>query len=208
MSKNHNHNNNKNQQAHNIDETKNKENFDDQKINVTAQGVKGEDVCIDLDDKMDNTTNEQMEELTIQLQMEKQNAENFKRMAIQMQADFDNYRKRNQNIESTSRLDGIAEAVKTLLPAYDAVVEAQKQITDAKVKQGLEMVERAYINSLKSLDISPIDTLGEQFNPAFHNAIMTEEAKGVESGTILEEIQRGFIAPNGVLRCAIVKIAK
>jgi len=102
MSKNHNHNNYKNQTTNNGEENQ------DKLKTETAQGVQGEEVSIDLD----NTANEQMEELTIQLQMEKQNAENFKRMAIQMQADFDNYRKRNQNIESTSRLDGIGEAVK------------------------------------------------------------------------------------------------
>ncbi len=172
----------------------------------TAQGIEGEDVSIDID--LDAPKDSYEDALQVQLDLERKNADTFKRMAIQLQADFDNYRKRNLQATENARQDGVAEAVKALLPAYDAVLSALKLVDDPKVREGLEMVEREYIQALKSLNIEVIPTLGEAFDPSIHNAIMTEETEGIDSGTVLEEIQRGFRGPNGVVRYAIVKIAK
>ena len=126
----------------------------------------------------------------------------------QLQADFDNYRKRNANVSNDARQKGVCDAVKALLPAFDAVKAAQKQITDEVTLAGLDMVERELINSLKTLDIEPIKTVGEQFDPSLHNAVFAEEVEGVPSGQILEEYGAGYTSPSGVVRFATVKIAK
>ena len=144
-----------------------------------------------------------------QLDAERENLEMFKRMAQQLQADFDNYRKRNANIASESRKDGIFDAVNAMLPAYDALVEGLKMITDENTKKGLEMVERVFVQSLGDLGIRPIECLNQQFDPKFHNAILTEEKEDAESGTILQEFSKGFVSDDGaVVRVATVKIAK
>jgi len=126
----------------------------------------------------------------------------------QLQADFDNYRKRNANISSEARQKGVFDAVKAILPAFDAVNSAQKQITDQTTLEGLEMVERELLNSLRSLEIEPIVSVGAQFDPNLHNVVFAEEVEGIPSGQILEEYSRGFFSPNGVVRFATVKIAK
>ena len=170
----------------------------------TIQGIDAEDinVNIDMDDHIQDN-------LQAQLDIERQNTQTFKNMAIQLQADFDNYRKRNAQATTQARLDGVADAVRALLPAYDALLGALKMITDESVRKGLEMVEREYLQALNCLDIEVIPTFGEAFDPNIHNAIMTEDAEGVDSGTVLDEIQRGFRLKNGaVIRYAIVKIAK
>ena len=167
----------------------------------TIQGINADDVSINVDNGN--------QDMQIELEMERKNAETFKNMAIQLQADFDNYRKRNATATAQARLDGVADAVRALLPAYDALLGALKMITDEQVKVGLQMVEREYLQALSSLDIEVIPTFGEAFDPNIHNAIMTEDAEGVDSGTVLDEIQRGFRLKNGtVIRYAIVKIAK
>lgn len=126
----------------------------------------------------------------------------------QLQADFDNYRKRNANVSNDARQKGVFDAVKALLPAFDAVKVAQKQITDEGTLAGLGMVERELLNCLKTLDIEPIKTVGEQFDPNLHNAVFAEEAEGIPSGQIIEEYGAGYVSPAGVVRFATVKIAK
>lgn len=144
-----------------------------------------------------------------QLDAERENLEMFKRMAQQLQADFDNYRKRNANIAAESRKDGVFDAVGAMLPAYDALVEGLKMITDENTKKGLEMVERVFVQSLGDLGIRPIECLNQQFDPKFHNAILTEEIEDVESGTIVQEFSKGFVSDDGkVVRVATVKTAK
>ncbi len=147
-------------------------------------------------------------ELTSELEENRQKMVQLMGMLQQLQADFDNYRKRNANISSESRQKGIFDAVKSLLPAFDAVKSAQKQITDEATLEGLNMVERELLSSLTALDIEPIKTVGEQFDPNLHNAVFAESVEGVPSGQILEEYSTGYTSPNGVVRFATVKIAK
>ena len=129
-------------------------------------------------------------------------------MLQQLQADFDNFRKRNATITVDAKNKGIFEAVKALLPAFDAVHSAQKQITDENTLSGLEMVERQLNASLESLDITRIECVGKQFDPNLHHAVIAEEIEGVPSGQIVEEYSAGYQSPAGIVRFATVKIAK
>ena len=61
---------------------------------------------------------------------------------------------------------------------------------------------------LKEINITPIEAVGKSFDPNLHNAILSEEVEGVESGIVLDEMQKGFVSPNGVIRYSMVKIAK
>lgn len=144
-----------------------------------------------------------------QIDAQRSNMEMYMHMAQQLQADFDNYRKRNANIATESKKEGIVQAVNSLLPAYDALVEGLKMINDENTKKGLEMVERVFLQSLSELGIYPIESLNKPFDPKFHNAIMTEEVLDVESGTIIQEFSKGFVDADGnVVRVATVKTAR
>ncbi len=125
-----------------------------------------------------------------------------------LQADFDNYRKRNMKLADEARQKGIFEAIKAILPAFDAVIIAKKQITDESTLEGLLMVEKELFKTLEELEITPIKSIGEQFDPNLHNAVFAEEVEGKEAGEILEEFSMGFNSPYGVVRFATVKIAK
>ena len=144
-----------------------------------------------------------------QLEAQQANAQMYMHMAQQLQADFDNYRKRNANLAKESKKEGIVEAVCAMLPAYDALVEGLRMIKDENTKKGLQMVERAFVQSLADLEIYPIESLDKQFDPKFHNVIMSEEQQGIESGTIVQEFSKGFVDKDGnVVRVATVKTAK
>ena len=148
------------------------------------------------------------EDLNLKLQIEKENSIALTKMLQQLQADFSNYRKRNADLATTSRQNGIFDAVKALLPALDAIQSASKHIQDDNTLKGLAMIEREFISNLSSLGITPIETVGVQYDPNLHNVVVAEDVEGVPSGQITEEIKSGFTSPFGVVRVAMVKIAK
>ncbi|MBQ7602564.1 MAG: nucleotide exchange factor GrpE [Clostridia bacterium] len=188
--------------------------FADEEQLVAGEEQKQDECQID-DSDIDvnlNNSNEQAMEFDYyeqQLSAERSNLEMYKNMAQQLQADFDNYRKRNANIAKESRQEGELDAVKAMLPAYDALVEGIKMVTDENTKTGLEMVERMFLQSLSSLNIQPIQAVGQEFDPKIHNAIMTEEAQDVEEGIVIDEFSKGFVRDDGtVVRVATVKVSR
>ena len=144
----------------------------------------------------------------LKLQIEKENSIALTKMRQQLQADFANYRKRNANLAQESRQNGVFDAVEALLPAFDAIKSAMKHITDEKTLEGLQMIEKEFINNLATLGITPIKSVGEQFDPNKHNAVVAEPVEGKESGEIVEEYKVGFTTEDKVVRVAMVKIAK
>lgn len=166
------------------------------------------DECAEIDEIVQDERDETISNLNEEIQATREKVSQLTGLLQQLQADFDNYRKRNANISAESRQKGVFDAVKALLPAYDAVKAAERQITDEDTLAGLKMVERELNSSLATLDIEPIATIGTQFDPNLHNAVFAEEVEGKESGEILEEYSAGYNSPSGVVRFATVKIAK
>lgn len=187
---------------------------DDEQL-VAGEETKVADSCPINDDDIDvnlNTSNDEAMEFDYyeqQLSAERANLQMYKTMAQQLQADFDNYRKRNANIAKDSKLEGVLDAVLAMLPAYDALVEGIKMVNDENTKKGLEMVERMFLQSLSELNIKPIEALGQPFDPKYHNVIMTEECNEVASDVVIGEFTKGFIRDDGtVVRVATVKVSK
>ncbi len=192
---NHHHNNYKENNKNNIDTEKQQNTNDSPPVDPYIAEEPAEDL-------------QPPQDMNLKLQLERENSIALTKMLQQLQADFDNYRKRNAKLEIDAYNKGIAYAAKAILPSYDAVDNALKHITDEQTKQGLEMVEREFINSLKEINITPIEAVGKSFDPNLHNAILSEEVEGVESGIVLDEMQKGFVSPNGVIRHSMVKVAK
>lgn len=164
--------------------------------------------CAEVDSVQSDERDETISNLNDEIEATREKVSQLTGLLQQLQADFDNYRKRNANISAESRQKGVFDAVKALLPAFDAVKAAERQITDEDTLAGLKMVERELISSLATLEIEPIQSVGAQFDPNLHNAVFAEEVEGVESGQILEEYNAGYTSPSGVVRFATVKIAK
>jgi len=148
------------------------------------------------------------QDLKLKLQIEQENSIALTKLLQQLQADFDNYRKRNANIKQEAYNDGVSDAVKRMLNCYDAIEGALRSIEDEKVKEGLEILKRDFLNAFADFGVTPIEALGKQFDANLHNAISTEEVKDKTSGTIIQEVQKGFLTKDGVIRYSLVIIAK
>ena len=128
-------------------------------------------------------------------------------MAQRIQAEFDNYRRRNQDAVFLSRQDGIAYAIETLLPVIDSIDSAKRQIKDEAFLKSIELLHSQTLSCFEKLGAKKIKALGEHFDPTLHNAIMAEEVDG-EPDIVLEEFQEGFELNGKVIRHSVVKVSK
>ncbi len=129
-------------------------------------------------------------------------------MAQRIQAEFDNYRKRSNDIVKVSRQDGIIEAVLRFLPAIDAIGKAKQMITDPKTLEGINLIEKELKNSLKALNIEEIEAQGKVFDPKFHNVIAVKYDNSLGDSVITDVYQAGYKIGDRVLRYSQVIVNK
>lgn len=150
-------------------------------------------------------------ELEEQLEQAKSEAEDYKERWIRVSADFQNFRKRvmQERVEAYNK--GKEDAVLALLPVLDNMERALASLTenaDLKAfKQGLELIVRLFREALKRLDVEPIPTEGQKFDPYYHEAFERVEREDVEEGLIIDEIERGYRMGDKVIRPAKVRVA-
>lgn len=129
--------------------------------------------------------------------------------AQRLQADFDNFRKRNADALSKARFDGQCEVVLGVLPAMDVFDSALAMITDENVVKGISMVKRQIMDNLAAFDVKQIAALDCDFDPEVHEAIEQVECDDPQkSGKVVEVLRQGFKMKDKVLRHSLVKVAK
>ena len=125
------------------------------------------------------------------------------------QAEFQNFRRRNQTARSDGYQDGVREAVTSVLPAIDNLeraLEAAKQAGESdNLTSGVEMTLNMLLEGLKKFGLEEVPALGESFNPELHNAVMKEP--GEEPGKVLAVFQKGYRLKDKIIRYAMVKVS-
>lgn len=127
-----------------------------------------------------------------------------------IQADFDNFRKRNANVRLDSYEEGKRDAIKELLPAldsFDRAVSSAGENCDKALLEGILLVQRQLLDSLKKLGLEEVEASG-QFDPNYHEAVLREKAEGKASGDVVEVLQKGYRVGEKVLRHTMVKVAE
>ena len=124
------------------------------------------------------------------------------------QADFQNFKRRNQTARADGYEDGVREALAAILPSIDnlerALDAADKAGVSDGVTDGVRMTLTTLMDSLKRFGFEEVPSLGEQFDPELHNAVMREA--GEEPGKILEVFQKGYKVKDKIIRYAMVKV--
>ena len=134
-------------------------------------------------------------------------AEEYLDMAQRVQADFENYRRRTKATRAEAFEDGAREFIKNLLPVVDNFERALAQeSTDEALMTGVRMVYKQLTEALEKRGVTPIDRLGEKFDPALENAVMQGSAEEGEPGTVCAVLQKGYKMGDAVLRHAMVKV--
>ena len=125
-------------------------------------------------------------------------------------AEFDNFRKRSEKEKSMMFDMGAKNVIEKILPVVDnfergftTVEEADKD--DAFV-QGMQQVYKQLMTELESIGVTPIEAVGQEFNPDFHNAVMQVESEEYESGIIAQEFMKGYMYRDTVVRHSMVGV--
>jgi len=123
-------------------------------------------------------------------------------------AEYDNFRRRSQKEKDSLCGDIKADIVQKFLPVYDNLERALRQGTeDEAYRKGVEMIMTQFCSTLEKLGVSPIECLGEKFDPALHNAVMHVDDEEKGENEIVEVFQKGFMLGDKVIRFAMVKVA-
>ena len=132
------------------------------------------------------------------------------RLTRQM-AEFDNFRKRTDREKSQMYEVGAKDVIDKILPVVDnferglgAVTEEEKE--DPFVK-GMEQIYKQLMTTLEGIGVKPIEAVGNEFGPDFHNAVMHVEDEEVGENIIVEEFQKGYMYRDSVVRHSMVKVA-
>ena len=135
--------------------------------------------------------------------------EEYLTLAQRIQADFENFRRRNRNVRAEAFDEGAAAFATTLLPVIDNLeraIAAAQNTTDESLKVGVEMVHRQLCDAFIKRGINTIDRKGEPFDPKLENAVMQGTEEDGEPGTVCEVFQKGYMLGESVLRHAMVKV--
>ena len=130
-------------------------------------------------------------------------------MAQRVQADFENYRKRNESVRADAFADGRREVAAAMLPVLDNLeraVGAAADSVDEALKSGMELVLKQMTEIYQKMDVTPIDRKGERFDPNLENAVLQGTADEGEPGTVCQVLQKGYRMGERVLRHAMVKV--
>lgn len=131
-------------------------------------------------------------------------------LALRARAELENFRKRTQREKEEFLQHANADLMLSLLPALDGFDRALKHRdpkAPPKVYEGLELIHRQLLETLKRAGLTAVETGGETFDPNLHQAVETVESDKHADHEIVEELQRGYKLKHRLLRPAIVKVA-
>ena len=125
-------------------------------------------------------------------------------------AEFDNFRKRTTKEKEQMFSMGEKSVIEKMLPVVDnferglaAVPEAEK---GSAIASGMEMIYKQLMKQLEDLGVKPIEAVGKEFDPNFHNAVMQVESEELESGVVAQEDQKGYTYHDTVIRHSMVGV--
>lgn len=149
----------------------------------------------------------EIDDLQKQLEAAKKQSDEYLNMARRVQADFENFRRRNNAVRADAYEDGARAFIKTILPVMDNLERAlAAESADAALHEGVSMVHRQLSEALEKRGVTVIDRAGEKFDPRLENAVMQADASEGEPGTVCLVLQKGYQLGDVVLRHAMVKV--
>ena len=143
---------------------------------------------------------------------EKEAEETYDRL-LRLSAEFENYKKRSSREIEEFRKFANQSLIKEMLSVVDNLELAMNSTNghkaiDKDLLQGLEMTHREILKVFEKFNVKPIDAKGQPFDPTFHEAVMQEETNDYAKNTVINEMQRGYMIHDRLLRPSMVVVAK
>ncbi len=151
-------------------------------------------------------------ELQNALKEKTQEAEEHYERLLRLAAEMENLKKRQERERADLLQFANENLIKELLPVVDnlelALEHGRQSEAPAPLLEGLERVHQGFLTALAKFGVTPLVSVGQPFDPAFHNAVMQEEAPEVPDCAVLKELQKGYLLHNRLIRPAMVVVAR
>lgn len=151
-----------------------------------------------------------LQRLREEIEEQKAKAEEYYAQLQRLMAEFDNFRKRTQKEKEETAKYASERVVLSLLPVLDnferAIASTRKNNDFEALSQGVEMIERMFLKVLEDEGLKVIESVGKEFDPYLHDALLREESDQPEN-MILEELQKGYYLKEKVIRPSKVKVS-
>ena len=124
-------------------------------------------------------------------------------------AEFENFRKRTDKEKSQMYDMGAKNVIEKILPVIDNFERGLESIPEGSDKafvDGMQMIYKQLSGELEKLGVKPIEAVGQPFDPNFHNAVMQTESEEYESGTVAQELQKGYMYHDTLVRPSMVSV--
>ena len=191
------------QQAEQEENNKEQEEQKNEKKDAQKEAEKLEEMTVE------EILEEKVSELEDELETEKEARKQYFKKLQRLQADFVNYRKRMEKEKDQIDFKAREDIILNLLPVIDNFERALESDSDeSSLREGVEMIYKQLKNVLKQEGVETISSEGEEFDHNYHEAMMQIEDSEHESGTVVEEIEKGYILDEQVIRPAKVKVVK
>lgn len=126
-------------------------------------------------------------------------------------AEFDNFRKRTEKEKSAMFEVGAKDIVERILPVIDnferGLASMPEDVKGTAFAEGMEMIYKQLLKNLKEAGVKPIEALGQPFDPNFHNAVMHVEDENLGENVVSQELQKGYMYRDSVVRHSMVQVA-
>ena len=177
--------------------------------NVPVNVISEDQSEIDNSSETSQISQPDKQELSELLDLEKQKVIEYEEKLKHLLADFQNLNKKTQSDIQNGVNAKVDEFVLDFLKIYDDFVRAKQVFSDSDIDTtGLDSILKNMDSLLKKYHVSPIDALGEIFNPNFHEAISIISDPDLDDNTITKEIRKGYISHERVIRPTLVEISK
>jgi len=129
---------------------------------------------------------------------------------IRSMAEFDNFRKRSEKEKTQMFEIGAKDIVERILPVVDnferGLMAVSEEDKNNSFVQGIEQIYKQLMTALESAGVKPIEAVGKEFNPDYHNAVMHTEDDSMGENIVAEELQKGYMYKDSVVRHSMVKV--
>ena len=135
----------------------------------------------------------------------------FKDRWLRKSAEFDNYRKRIERERREQADAALVDLLQDVLPVvddFDRALTVDAGEGSAAYRKGVELIHKQLLDLLRKRGVTPIETLGTDFDPNIHQAVMHENSPEHREGEVIGELQKGYMIKDRLLRPAMVKVAK
>lgn len=172
---------------------------------VTSQDV---EEVLEENTEVEEVLEENAETETEEIEVVDDKASEYLERLQRLMAEFDNYRKRTEKEKQNIYDLAVSETVTGLLATIDNFERALKQeCEDKSFYEGMSIIYKQLIAYLEKANVTPIEAEGQEFDPAFHNAIFHVEDENVGDNIVVEELQKGYQYKEKVIRHSLVKVA-